>query len=92
MRISFAERFRRQCRAVGASERALLLNLILDLEEILASPHEHRGAGLRKLHPLGIWELRVGLSLRALFRLAADQAVFQFLGTHDEVQRFLKSL
>ena len=35
---------------------------------------------------------RVGLSLRALFRLTLDEAVFVFLGTHDQVRRFLRDL
>jgi len=47
---------------------------------------------LRKLHRTGIWELRVGLSQRALFRLSGDEATFVFLGAHDEVKRFLKTL
>ena len=64
----------------------------MDLETGLANPQEHRGLGLRKLHPTGIWEIRVGLSLRALFRLREDEAVFVFLGTHDEVRRFLRDL
>ena len=50
------------------------------------------GLGVRKLHPSGLWEARVGLSLRAVFGLARDEATFVFLGSHDEVQRFLKSL
>jgi hypothetical protein len=62
----------------------------MDLETALANPQEHRG--LRKLHPTGIWEIRIGLSLRALFRLSRDEAVFAFLGTHDEVRRFLRDL
>ena len=57
-----------------------------------SNPHEHRGLGLRKLHLSGVWELRVGISLRALFRLREGEAVFVFLGNHDEIQRFLKTL
>jgi len=68
------------------------LKLILDLEIGLSNPQEHTGLGLRKLHPSGIWEVRAGLSLRALFRLDNDEAVFVFLGSHDEVKRFLNSI
>jgi hypothetical protein len=64
----------------------------LDLEVTLAHPSEHTGLGLRKLHPAGFWEVRAGLSLRAIFRLDKDEAVFVFLGNHDEVKRFLNSL
>ena len=92
MNLSFLDRFRRQCRAASSQDRAAILKLILDLEIALANPHEHSGLGLRKLHPAGFWEIRAGLSLRAIFRLDKDQAIFVFLGNHDEVKRFLNSL
>jgi len=92
LKISFSERFRKQCRSASRWDQASILEVLLDLETALSNPQEHRGVGLRKLHPAGIWEVRVGLSLRALFYLAKDEAVFAFLGTHDEVKRFLKTL
>jgi hypothetical protein len=33
----------------------------------------------------------VGLALRALFYLEQEEATFLFLGTHDEVRRFLRN-
>jgi hypothetical protein len=69
-----------------------MLNLVLELDAAFANPHRHSGMGLRKLHSSGIWEVRVGLSLRVLFRLESDEATFVFLGTHDEVKRFFRSL
>jgi hypothetical protein len=48
--------------------------------------------GLAEAHPAGLWEMRAGLSLRAIFRLDKDEAIFLFLGNHDEVKRFLNSL
>jgi len=92
LKISFSERFRRQSHGVDLETRAAILDRLLDLRAAMANPHEHRGVGLRKLHTAGVWELRVGWSLRAVFRLAPDEAIFQFLGTHDEVQRFLRTL
>ena len=92
MTFSFADKFRRQCKAASSQDRAAILKAILDLEIALANPQEHAGIGLRKLHPAGYWEARAGLSLRAVFRIAEGDAVFIFLGTHDEIKRFLKSL
>jgi hypothetical protein len=46
--------------------------------------------GLRKLHPFDLWEVRLGLKLRALFFHRDDSAVFVFVGAHDEVQDFLR--
>jgi hypothetical protein len=90
--FSFLKRFRTQCRSLGPPEQGGILRALMDLETALANPQEHRGLGLRKLHPTGIWEIRVGLSLRALFRVSEGEAVFVFLGTHDEVRRFLRDL
>ena len=92
MKLSFADKFRRQCKAASSQDRAAILKILLDLELTLTSPQEHSGLGLRKLHPDGYWEVRAGLSLRVLFRLDKDEAIFVFLGNHDEVRRFLGSL
>jgi mRNA-degrading endonuclease YafQ of YafQ-DinJ toxin-antitoxin module len=92
LKLSFADRFRRQCKAAFSQDKAAILKILLDLELSLTSPQEHTGLGLRKLHPAGYWEVRAGLSLRAIFRLDKDEAIFVFLGNHDEVKRFLSSL
>jgi hypothetical protein len=92
LKFSILERFRRLSRAASIEEQAAILKLFLDLDAALANPHEGAGLGLRKIHPIGYWELRVGLSLRLFFRLTKDEAIFSFLGTHDEVKRFPKSL
>jgi len=91
LKLSFADRFRRQCKAASSQDRAAILKTLLDLELTLTSPQEHTGIGLRKLHPAGYWEVRAGLCLRVIFRLDKDEAIFAFLGNHDEVKRFLSS-
>ena len=65
---------------------------MVELDRVLEDPHRHIGVGLRKLFPGGLWELRVGLSLRILFKLEKAQPTFVFPGSHDEVQRFLRGL
>jgi hypothetical protein len=92
LKTSFLERFRRQCRSAGPSDRAAVFEVLLDLEAALSRPHERRGIGLRKLHSSGTCDVRVGLSLRALFQLSKNEAIFVFFGTHDEARRFLKGL
>ena len=47
--------------------------------------------GPLKLHPTEFWEIRFGLSLRGVFRLGDDEALFLFRGTHDDVRRFIKA-
>lgn len=44
--------------------------------------------------PLGheIWEIRVGLSERIVFRKNEETVEFLLAGSHDEIRRFLKNL
>ncbi len=72
--------------------RAAIFDAMLDLPDALRNSAKHSGLGLRKLHSSGIWEVRVGLGLRVLLQLTSDQAIFRFLGTHDEVRKYLKNL
>ena len=56
-------------------------------------PHLHSGLGIRRLQER-MFECRVDLSERLLFLFIAapPELRFVFLGTHDEVQRMLKTL
>lgn len=91
MRITLTERFLRACLAARAVEQDSVFRAMLNLERVLRTPNAQHGMSPRKLHPSGIWEVRAGLSLRALLTLRDDTATFLFLGTHDEVKRFLRS-
>jgi hypothetical protein len=53
-------------------------------------PHLHRGIGLRKLQD-DYYEIRIGLQQRLVFENTSEALVFEFLGDHNEVKRFLKS-
>jgi hypothetical protein len=90
--ITLEDRFRRACREVPPEDQEAIFRLLLNLDAAFANPHRHHGVGLRKLHPSEVWEARIGLSRRALFYLQPDEAVFVFLGTHDEVRRYLRAL
>jgi len=68
------------------------MQIFVDLRAHLADPARHTGLGVRKLNPHPVWEARVGLKMRAVFRLEDNQVIFVFLGNHDEVERFLRNL
>ena len=77
-------------RKLGAAERRDLGAAIAAAQKVFGSPHAHSGAGVRKLK--GRWyEVRAGLALRLVFRECEDCLSFEFMGNHDDVQRFLKS-
>ena len=92
MKVGLLRSFVASCGDLDRERRAAVFEAILGLEAAFRNPKLHRRIGLRKLHPSGVWEIRIGLSLRALFTLESNEATFFLLGTHDQVKRFLKSL
>jgi hypothetical protein len=52
-------------------------------------PHMHVGLGIRQLRH-GIYEFRVGLSLRAIFVRFGNVIEIQMIGNHDEVRKYLR--
>ena len=91
MKLALTERFQEDVRGLPAEQRAVL-EALLSLPRALGQPHRHAGLGIRKLHPSGIWEARVGLGLRLVFTLQARLITLVRVGTHDEIRRFLRQL
>jgi hypothetical protein len=85
------ERFLDGCRCASPEDQAAVIKVLGELRAALHDPQRRAGIGLRKLHPTRLWEVRIGLKLRALFRQEGEDAIFMLLGTHDEVQRFLRN-
>jgi len=92
LNIVLRDSFLRACRGLTQDELAILMQIFVDLRAHLADPARHTGLGLRKLNPHPAWEVRLSLKMRALFRREGDEYIFVFLGTHDEVRRFLHNL
>ena len=89
MRYKTTPQFDRSFAALSDDEHAEIQEAIPGLVEAFGKPHEH--LGLRKLRK-HIYEYRVGLRLRIVFRHDADALSLLFVGNHDEVLRFLRSL
>lgn len=53
-------------------------------------PHLHGGVGIRRLAD-DLYESRVGLQQRLIFQKLEAGLYFHFMGSHDEVQKFLRS-
>ena len=70
--------------------RDLCQDAIFAVVEAFGRPHTHLGLGIRKLKP-SLFECRAGLNLRILFRDRPDSLCITFIGTHDEVQKELRS-
>jgi hypothetical protein len=60
------------------------------LIESFGRPHVHAGLGIRKLRPR-LFEFRLGIDLRVLVRDRESDLYLTFLGSHDEVQKEIRS-
>lgn len=92
MRIALAERFQRDVRGLDDAARAIIFDAVLALPTAIGDVHHHQGLGLRKLHRSGIWEARIGLGLRLVFTVERDLCTLVRVGSHEDVQRYLRSL
>jgi hypothetical protein len=80
----------RQLLALPGEQKESCWECISRLPEAFGRPHEHLGLGIRKLRP-HLFECRAGLGLRLLFRDCDAGVECFFVGTHDQVQAFLRS-
>jgi mRNA-degrading endonuclease YafQ of YafQ-DinJ toxin-antitoxin module len=92
MRIALTERFQSDVQSLQPEPRGAVFQVMLSLPKALGQPHAHAGLGMRKIHPSGIWEARVGLGLRVVFTLAEGTLTLVRVGSHDDIRRFLRSL
>ena len=72
-------------------QRANVVLKLLELGNAFGRPHEHAGLGIRKLRA-DLFECRSGLALRVLFRVSQTELIVRFVGTHDDVQKYLRTL
>jgi hypothetical protein len=90
MRIVMIDAFLVMLQALPADQRIAALLAIAQIREAFRKPHAHSGLGLRKIGR-HLWEIRAGLDRRIVFHLENDLVEIRLIGSHDEVQRFLKS-
>ena len=79
----------KQLRTLPQGERVDVVLKLIELGENFGQPHQHAGIGIRKLRA-DLFECRVGLALRVLFRASPDALIIRFIGSHDEVQKHLR--
>jgi hypothetical protein len=79
----------KQIRKKPVAERRAIGRRIAQIQETIGRPHLHKGVGLRKLRD-EYFEARLNLQERLIFEDTPDALVFEFIGSHDEVKRFLR--
>ena len=77
--------------ALPKEQRANVVLKLLELGNAFGQPHEHVGLGIRKLRA-NLFECRSGLALRALFLVSDTELIVRFIGTHYDVQKYLRAL
>ena len=81
----------KRLRELPKEQRAEVVLKLLELGNTFGKPHEHSGLGIRKLRA-DLFECRVSLGLRVLFRVSPDSLIVRFIGDHNEVQKYLRTL
>lgn len=92
MKITLTERFQKDVEALQDIQRSQAFSILLKLPGALRDIHRHSGLGLRKIHPSGIFEARVGLGLRMVFGYDKETLTLHRIGNHDDIQRYLRGL
>lgn len=91
MRYFHTAAFKRAYQVLDLSRQHRVDRALLQLETLYAEKQRPFGLGLKSLKA-GIWEIRVGLADRILFRRREDVVELLFVGNHDEIVRLLRQL
>lgn len=90
MKIIFTASFERDFKKQGDKEKERVYEVLSKLPQVMGRAHLHGGAGVRKIHPSGIFEARLGL--RMVFALGEKELILHRLGDHDTIRKYLKRL
>lgn len=95
LRSVFKSTFQKAYDRLSRENQLLILKALEALTVYFQTGQAPYGLHIKKLHaggPSRIFEARVSADLRLAWVQTQDEAVFSLLGSHDEVQKFLKNL
>lgn len=92
MKIILTTSFEKDFKKLDGREKEQVCDVLLKLPKAVGKAHRHAGVGIRKIHPDGIFEARLGLGLRLIFALGKDALILHRLGSHDAIRKYLRSL
>lgn len=92
MNIILTASFERDFKKLSGREKGRSCDIIPKLPKAVGKAHAHAGIGLRKIHPGGIFEARMGLGLRLVFAIRAGALVLHRIGSHEAIRKYLKDL
>ena len=94
MEYIYAPRYVKQFDALSVPHQQLALDADAEIRRYYHTGEAFFGLRIKRLHTGAhgkVFEARVSLALRMLWLQHGQQVTFVFLGTHDEVRRFLRS-
>lgn len=92
MKIIFTASFERDFKKRNDKEKEQVYDVVSKLPKVVGKAHLHTGIGIRKIHPSGIFEGRLGLGLRLVFAVEKNALILHRLGDHDTIRKYLKNL
>ncbi len=95
MQFFYKERYLRRFDRFPAEEQARILEADQRIQAFYANRQTPHGLGIKLLHVKGgdkIFEARASRSIRIIWAKRDDMVSFVFVGLHDEVKNYLRSL
>jgi mRNA-degrading endonuclease YafQ of YafQ-DinJ toxin-antitoxin module len=89
MRIESAKSFVRSLSRRSDAELQQVAEAMRATATLFGQPHIHTGIDIRRLGK-NLFECRVGLNLRLLFKFEPGTLVFVYSGNHDDIQAYLR--
>ena len=92
MKILYFNSFLRNFKDLPIDKRSEIERIITHLITCLEGKIQpSKGLGLKKLKE-DFWEIRLGLDLRIVFTIEPGTLNLLFVGSHDKIKRYLKTL
>jgi mRNA-degrading endonuclease YafQ of YafQ-DinJ toxin-antitoxin module len=89
MKLETERSFLRSLKRRSDAELQQVALVMQEASESFGQPHSHTGLGVRRLGR-NLFECRVGLDLRLLFKAGPGTLTFVFSGNHDDIQAYLR--
>lgn len=93
MRIEHKQSFKKALKKYNKSQQEEIYACVEKLVDSIDRFQIPKGLGLKlMISKSKIWEARVSIDTRILFRYESDLLEIGFVGSHDQVKRYLKAL
>ncbi len=89
MRFESLPSYERSLRKLDRETKSKVKEAVNKYVDFFEGGHRPKGLGLRKL-TRHIWEIRVDLKMRVIFRFEEDLVLWGLVGSHDDIKRVLK--